>query len=33
MFIVSNIVRNYGGKIEIASVEKEGTTVTVYLPV
>jgi signal transduction histidine kinase len=32
MFIVANIVENYGGKIEIASVERQGTTVTVYLP-
>lgn len=32
LFIVTNIIENYGGKIEISSVEKQGTTVTVYLP-
>ncbi len=33
MFIVANIIENYGGKLEVSSVEKQGTTATVYLPV
>ena len=33
LFIVSNIIENYGGKIEITSVEQKGTTVNIYLPV
>jgi len=33
LFIVSNIIENYGGKLEITSVEQKGTTVNVYLPV
>ncbi len=32
LFIVSNIIGNYGGKMEITSEENRGTTVTVYLP-
>jgi signal transduction histidine kinase len=33
LFIVANIIENYGGKLEVSSVEKQGTEVTVYLPV
>jgi signal transduction histidine kinase len=33
LFIVSNIIEQYGGKIEITSVEQKGTTVNIYLPV
>ncbi|MDD3726259.1 MAG: HAMP domain-containing sensor histidine kinase [Candidatus Ratteibacteria bacterium] len=33
LFIVSNIVENYGGKLEITSVEQKGTNVNIYLPV
>ncbi|MCX8083125.1 MAG: GAF domain-containing sensor histidine kinase [bacterium] len=32
LFIVSNIIENYGGKLEITSVKQQGTTVNVYLP-
>jgi len=32
LFIVANIIENYGGRLEVASVEKQGTTVTIYLP-
>jgi len=33
LFIVSNIIENYGGKLEITSVEQKGTKVNVYFPV
>lgn len=32
LFIVSNIVENYGGKMEITSIENQGTTVDIYIP-
>ncbi|HPP29852.1 MAG TPA: HAMP domain-containing sensor histidine kinase [bacterium] len=33
LFIVSNIIENYGGKLEITSVAQKGTKVNVYFPV
>ncbi|MCM8762382.1 MAG: ATP-binding protein [Candidatus Omnitrophica bacterium] len=33
LFIVSNIVENYRGRLEITSEEKKGTTVNIYLPI
>ncbi|MCM8821176.1 MAG: HAMP domain-containing histidine kinase, partial [Candidatus Omnitrophica bacterium] len=33
LFIVSNIVENYGGRLEITSEEQKGTTVNIYLPI
>jgi signal transduction histidine kinase len=32
LFIVKNIIENYGGKMEVYSIEKQGTTISVYLP-
>ncbi|MBN1444640.1 MAG: HAMP domain-containing histidine kinase [Candidatus Omnitrophica bacterium] len=32
LFIVENIIENYGGKMEVSSAENRGTAVTVYLP-
>ncbi|HOV21868.1 MAG TPA: HAMP domain-containing sensor histidine kinase, partial [bacterium] len=33
LFIVSNLVESYGGKLEIESVEKKGTKVKIYFPI